>query len=129
MATVTKIKSFEDNHITLMARVTDGDGVNITQSAISTITYTITNLATGTVGSPVSLTVSSVVFDSLQETALGGNRWTEDATGYNFKHAIAGTNFAAPSTTYRVEHLFTPASGNAFFAGVFEITTRPIRTS
>ena len=128
---VTSANILEDNPVTCMARIVDGDGVNITVAGTSTVTVSVFDTTTGSVGSlnATGLTVdSSLIFDSLQEVGLSGNRWTKDQDGYNFRYAIPGSNFNTADTTYPIEFLFTPASGNPWFV-VFEVTTTEVRTS
>ncbi len=122
-----EITVLEDNPLVIMSRETDGDGTNITQSGISTITYSLFLISSGaTRAAAVSLTISGVVFDSLQETS-SPTRWLDgkgnaiDATGYNFRHTLAGSLFPTAGEVLQLEHLFTPASGNAFTAALYKI--------
>lgn len=129
--------------VTLMARILGNSGTPITQSDISTIAYTIRNLTLGT--TPVtstSLTVSSVVFNALQQS---DQRWTADSQyapgtdrrwGYNFLATLPAASFAdlfavdsaSPFdvTPYKVQVsvVFTPASGQPF-RQVFQFTPIP----
>ena len=118
----------EDNPLVIVSRETDGDGTDITQAGISTITYSLFLISTGaTRADATDLTVASVVFDTLQETS-SPTRWLDgkgnaiDATGYNFRHTLAGTLFPTAGEILQLEHFFTPASGNAFTTGLFKIT-------
>lgn len=88
-----------------------------------------------------SLTVASVVFDSLQQS---DPRWTRDNAqtpdawglfGYNFATELPASLFPATSTTaaailaapkeYQADVIFTPASGQAFRV-VFRWTAVPV---
>ncbi len=109
-ATVYQLKTMEDSGCSIMARVRLPSAAYITQSAISTVTvsYRRTDV-TGAI-TTTSLTVSAVVFDTLQT----GNFWTKDPTGYNFKWDASASIFTAGNGKYAVTFLFTPASGAAF---------------
>ncbi len=97
-------------------------GVYLTQGALSAITYTIRDLSRGTTVASGSLTISSVVFDTLQ---TGDLAWVQDAIGYNFKTILPGTAFAFTAVndaaglpqprTFLISVLFTPASGQPFY--------------
>ena len=115
---------YEDSGAFLMGRVLGNSGALITQSDISSITYYIWDITGNVEITSGSLTVSSVVFNSLQLD----DRCTEDDIGYNFGYAAPASWFAAPDHTYRIEVKFTPSSGQVFFA-VFEIITSAIYTS
>ena len=107
-----------------MGRVLGNDGAYLTQAVTSSITYLIHDITAGADIASGSLTVSSVIFDTLQTDG----RWTEDDTGYNFGHAVQAAWFATPDHTYRVEYKFTPSSGQVFWV-VFELMTSAIYTS
>lgn len=119
---------WEDGGATVMARVIGNAGTAITQASLTSIHYSLfdTNGATPetAVVAGTSLTVSDVVFDTLQTDA----RWTQDATGYNFRHTIAASVLAAPAHLYRAEYKFTPTSGEVFWV-VAEILTLGVSTS
>ena len=118
-ATVTKATAYEDSGAACMARVRDSAGNLIAQGTISTVHYAVYNKRTGaSVVASTSLTVSSVVFNSLQTDS----RWTVDSTGYNFRHNVAASTLSAGDTIYRIEYKFTPTSGEVFHV-VFEIHT------
>lgn len=119
----TKIHPFsawEDSGFSLMARVYGQTGAAITQAAISAITATFYNIddedAPVAIGSPASLTVADVVFDTLQTDS----RWTKDSTGYNFRYDVPAS-YTATGCKARVEIKFDPASGENFHV-VFEGT-------
>ncbi len=88
----------ENGSILMMARVDNWSAGYITQAAIVSASYTIylldarypENPDTRTVienHEDVALTVASVVFDTLQTTAMDP-AWTKDSTGYNFQYQL-----------------------------------------
>ena len=124
---------------TLMARVRGAAGQLITQASLTSVAYVVTDRTTGTVGTSTALTVSAVVFNSLQQ---GNPRWTQDDAnnlgpdgthGYNFLATIPASAFPAttpatpdydhtdpqvdplpiptPPRDYQVDVIFTPTSG------------------
>jgi len=109
---------YKNGTATLMARIVEDDATRIVQADVSTIVYSVylldssdpdtQTVQTGHDG--VSLTVANVIFDTLQTD----DRWTEDSTGYNFRHTVDVSSNAAFGTagrTYRVEYTLTPDSG------------------
>lgn len=118
---VTGVGALGSGH-TLMARILGNAGTPITQATLSGITYTIRDLtAQTTVASAQALTVSSVVYDSLQQE---DPRWDLDAAGYNFLAVIPASWFTdydvdedtgvVTSHRYQVDVEFTPVSGQPF---------------
>lgn len=104
---------FEDSGCRWMAYVRGNAGAAIVQADISSIVYSVfdksdlsTATATGT------LTVSSVIFDTLQTPSLDAC-WSKDSTGYNFGWNVPATIFATGDKTYRIEVKITPVSGEA----------------
>ena len=118
-------KVWEDSGCSLMARILGTDGDEIVQADISTITYAVHEKVAGTeIIASTSLTISAVVFDTLQTD----DRWHTDATGYNFRMDAPVTAFPTGGTTYMVEVKFTPASG-AVFHVVFEVAAQALNRS
>lgn len=111
---------WEDSGPTVLMRIVGQGGTNITQSDINTITYQVNNIdsadSTTATASSTGLTVSSVVYNTLQRDALWKNEDGEyiDDEGYNFKHALPASAFPVPSKLYHVKYRFTPASGEAW---------------
>ena len=102
----------EDSTFAVMLRL-QVDGVNATQSVLSAITWKAWDEQnTGVVHASGTLTVSSVVFDTLQTDG----RWTADSTGYNFRHDITQATFTDPGR-YLIEYTVTMTGGNSFIAG------------
>ena len=109
---------FKNGTATMLARVVGADAANVTQSDISTGTYSIYLLndqdadsRTAVTGhTDAALVVADVIFDTLQTDAI----WTKDSTGYNFKHEIVISSneaFAIAGREYLVEVSLTPTSG------------------
>jgi len=96
----------------LRARVLN-NGADITQAAISSITYSVYQLDPDNIDTrtaiaahtAVSVTTASVVFDTLQTDS--------QVARYNFKHqlATATTPFTTAGADYLVEYTVTPTSG------------------
>ncbi len=126
-AKIYEVTAWEDTGVSLMARVEGTDGANIQQADVSSIAYSvydITTLGSSSEATSGSLTVSDVVYDTLQTD----NRWDRDTTGYNFRHDVAAATLAAGGKIYRAEYKFTPASGEAYHV-VFEIKTKNLYRS
>ncbi len=109
---------FKNGSATLLARVVGAAGAVVARADIASIKYSIYLLdeddpdsqtaVTGHVAVPLS--VSGVIFDTLQTDAL----WTKDSLGYNFKHLLnvaAQPAFAAAGRSYRIVYELTPAAG------------------
>ncbi len=115
----------EDSAFSVMARIHAG-GANLTQSDVSAIEYQIfpTNSTTAHT-TATSLTVASVVFDALQTD----DRWTEDATGYNFRHDVAATVLTDPSKQYEIEYKVTLTAGDVFYLKPILIVVDSVKSS
>lgn len=109
---------FKNGGAILLARVVDGAGDPITTSDVVSLSYSVLELddcdpnsTTAVSGhDSESLSVGSVVFDTLQTDSL----WTVDATGYNFRHEIdVATDEAFPKAgvSYQARYVLTPVSG------------------
>lgn len=108
---IERIAILEDSPLTLRDRVIGSDGDPIQQADVSSIAYAVRDTADpSTVVASGSLTVASVVYDTLQTTD-----WTVDGTGYNFAATLAGTCFPSGDKIYRVEVVFTMASGGPIY--------------
>lgn len=104
---------------TLLARLRGQGGQLVTQASISAIAYAITDLTTGVTVATGSLTVSAVLFDTLQQDPI----WTRDSAslpgpdgswGYNFKTTLAAASIANGGDRYRADVKLTPVSGEPF---------------
>lgn len=93
-------------------------GAYLTQASLSSISYKITDLTLQAMVATRTLTIGSVIFDTLQ---TADSRWTQDATGYNFAYTIpaADLTFAASEDatlnpvlhSFQVDIQFVLASG------------------
>lgn len=118
----TPFSVFENSSGLLMARVDNWAAGYITQAIFGTAKYTIYLLDKDYPDDPdtrtvvenhedVALTVTDVVFDTLQTDDVWGAR---DATGYNFKHQIdVKTNqaFEIAGRQYLVVVTLVPTTG------------------
>jgi len=123
----TYARIWEDGGATMMARVTNDSAGNVVRSDVTSIAYNVFDLSSTTPGTAVSsdsLTVASVVYNSLQT----GGLWSKDSTGYNFKDTRPASIFSEPNHRYQIEYIFNPASGEDFPV-VFQVLTRPIWSS
>ena len=108
---IERITSAEDSEVTFRDRIIDQSGDAIQQADVASIAYRVADVtAPSTVVASGSLTVASVVYDTLQTTD-----WTADAIGYNFKGTLAGTCFPSGEKVYRVEFTFTMGSGGPLY--------------
>lgn len=106
-------KGTAGNPLELSARIQGAGQTNITQAALSAITYRTWKYesqrdaerdSNGTeVSTSASLTISAVVHDTLQA-------WSADSTGYNFKFTLPGVRRPTDNTWTRVDITFDPAA-------------------
>ena len=95
----------------VMARIAGQSGALITQASLTTIHRRVTNDQTGAeISASTALTISAVVFDTLQTDA----RWTKDATGYGFLDVVTAAILTTANIIHLVEYKFTPVSGQVF---------------
>lgn len=108
---VIEVKVHEDGSLALLGYVTKFRALPILQADISTITYTITDVVTGSAISGhdnQSLTVSAVIYDTLQDSDDDAS-W-DLVSGYNFRHVLGPT--AVPSVgPYQYEAKITMTDG------------------
>ena len=120
MASAAEIRGtvFKNGSATLLARVVGAAGAALTQSDVSTITYTVALLDdTDPDGETavddhedVSCTVATTISDTLQDDDL----WDVDHEGYNFKHTLdvsENAAFAVAGRSYRITFTITPVAG------------------
>lgn len=115
---------YEDSTFSVMSRF-EIDGSNATQAGCSSIQ--IKGWDTLDFDSTVlsaALTVSSVVFDTLQTDG----RWGVDATGYNFRYDVADTICVTAGSIYRFEAV-VETSGGSLPPIVWEVVCRETRSS
>lgn len=95
---------------TFMARWQGSTGGSLKQANVSAIAFQVHDLdvssTAAVVASSTGLTVASVIFDTLQTD----NRWSKDATGYNFRHTLGSTVFSVGGHTYQTEFKLTESS-------------------
>jgi hypothetical protein len=115
---------WEGSDALILARIRNINGNYLQQSDVALIQLTVydrnNNLAV--VYGPVSLTVSQVVFNSLQ---LNPVTWTVDATGYNFLYRIAGAAGFPNATDLRVDVIFTLTDATSFPVQ-YNLTVQPV---
>lgn len=104
---ITRIETHEDGGAYLMRRVTGNAGANIVQADISSIAYRVTDLEDASEVDSGSLTVSAVIFDTLQTDS----RWTKDTTGYNFGWQTLATQRPTGGKVNQIEVTLNPVSG------------------
>ena len=101
-----------------MARIVNTAGQNVQQAGVSAIKYSVyeldpcrpDNLTVVTGHDNVTLTISSVIYDTLQT----GGLWTVDSTGFNFSHEINVSSdeaFPKAGAQYQVRYELTPTTG------------------
>lgn len=95
----------------MMSRILGWSKTPIVQADISSIQCTVTDTLDGSETYDAALTVSAVVYDSLQTPAI----WTADGTGYNFRHTVPASALPNGGRVHRIEYRFTPASGEPFY--------------
>lgn len=122
---VTRGTITEGSGSTLSARIRSYDGDYLEQADVSAITYIVIDQYTGSTITSGSLTVASVIFDTLQ-TDVG---WTDeiDSTGYNFRYDSPKTWYPEGGRTYHVEVIFDLVSGEDV-SHLFKVTTIPVST-
>lgn len=119
MSAVIKTEAvFEDSGCYLLARIVGNNAANVVQADISSINLAVTQKGGDPDVTGTAVTVSSVIFDTLQTDA----RWTVDTDGYNFRYAVSPSQLPAGGRFYVFEFKFTPASGPVFHV-VFEVPT------
>lgn len=119
----------EDGDATVLARVTArnasgtatgvaGEGKWIQQVDVDSITCKVFDKKSATPESELftpSVTIASAILDTPDTS---DELWTADATGYNFFHDLAGSNFPDPDREYVVEYEFTLVGGKKFILRV-----------
>lgn len=116
---------WEDDSLTMMARVLAHDGEPAVVADYTSITYAVHDADGNQIIAPTGLTPADVAFDTLQTDA----RWGQDETGYNFRFTLGPTAFPDGGKTYFVEVLVTPNGGTAFVLHVWEVPTLHLRRS
>lgn len=90
------------------ARVANASGTAYTQASLSSISYTLIKLSDeSVVVAANNLTISSVVFDTLQTWPTD---LAPDSTGYNFLHRPAASAVDDENEAYEARYTFTDTS-------------------
>lgn len=110
MAAILIGKAVQDSGLTLLARILGAAGAPVTQLSLASIAYAVQDVTTGVQIGTGTLTIGTVIFDTLQTDAV----WTKDAVGYNFKATLASTLFANGGDTYQIDVKFVPVTGQQF---------------
>jgi hypothetical protein len=117
------------NSITILAYIDGVDQDAIVQADIASAAYVLTRvddgeeLSEGTTIASGSLTVSNVVFNTLQ-TTYG---WpTRLGAGYNFRHTLSGVNFATQNSKYYYTLTLTDQAGLPNVVRVPLVTDNPV---
>lgn len=124
---VRQIKIREGDAVKLMARVVGPRNTALTRSQVSAITWAAYDLKSNTSRAAIdsgTLTVNSVIYDTLQTTADDA-AWEEDETGYNFAYQFPADLFSRSgggSGRFRLEIRGVPAAGEKFWIGVWDVT-------
>lgn len=112
----------EDSPLVIMDRVVGISGAAITQATLTGIAFRAFEYASQEeaesdteqteVGTSETLTVSSVIFDTLQTAAPWDS--SKEATGYNFRTTIPAARFPNGGKWVAIEVTFDPVSGEDF---------------
>lgn len=108
---ITRAITIAESSVTLLARLQDAHSNDVLAEYVTSVAVKVFDKTLGTQTYTTTPTVSTVIFDTIQEDA----RWTVDGIGYNFAFTVPGSALPTGGTTYRVEILITPASGDPFF--------------
>jgi len=93
-------RQYQKSSVPLLARVLAPDGLAAQQADVSSATLKVYLQSDPTTAiAEVTLTVSSVFFDTLQTDPL----WTVDSTGYNFKYWTLPAHLPNGGQTYLLE--------------------------
>ncbi len=120
-----KAQVWEDSGLWLAARIKGNDGSYIQQSNFGTIDYAVHDADGQEVKATASLTVASVVYDTLQ---TADPRWPHNDTGYNFAFLFPASAFPTGGKTNSVEVKFTPSSGEPFHV-VWDVKVMDLKRS
>ncbi len=119
---IPRTEIFQGQGLTCISRVIGNNGQAIVRADIQSIACKVISVTGGgTTAATPAIVVASVVFNSLQ---TGDPRWTGDTTGYNFLHVIPASAFATPQADYKIQYVFTPATGEPFAIGFAAKTSR-----
>lgn len=101
----------ESSSFSIMYRVLV-DGAAAKQADVASVGFAVINDETKEViQSLTALTVSDVIFDTLQRDSM----WSTDATGYNLRHDVPQTLLTDATIRYRLEYKVTFTGGTEIF--------------
>ena len=116
---------WEDTTNTMLARVVGADAATVVQANVTRIEFKAFDLSiagSSAVASSTALTISEVIFDTLQTD----DRWTKDTTGYNFAHLVPSTVMSKGGHRYQIEYMATFSDGTKAMIGPFRPTAKAI---
>lgn len=103
----------ENSPFFVMMRIHGMVGATINQASVSGIIakiYEISGATPEVATQTENLTVSEVIFDTLQTAG-----WTTDATGYNFGHVVPAAWVVKGGAHYDIEYRVTPTAGDPYY--------------
>lgn len=98
--------AWEGTSLKVMARIVGKDNQVVTQSDVASVSYRVVESGDTEIASSASLTVSEVIFDSLQ-TPDDDPAWTKDSTGYNFMTILPPSVLPNGGKTVYIPFTFT----------------------
>ena len=113
----------ENSPFFVMMRIRGISGTPLNQVSVSSIVAKVYEISGATPTVPTqtnTLTVAAVVFDDYQTDS----RWTKDATGYNFGHAVPAAWVINGGARYDVEYRVTPLTGDPFYLPRVRVRTQ-----
>lgn len=114
--TIPSVVVVEDSVIVVMARAIAVDGDPVQQADLTALAWTSFDVSGNSVVlADQSLTISSVIYDTLQTT---DSLWDADSTGYNFKTTIPATAFPTGKNDYSLRIKFTDTGSNVWNAPI-----------
>lgn len=112
---------YHSSGVILMARLISESEALATQAAISSVKWYSFDLANpSTVVASGTISKTDVIFDTLQHAM-----WSEDATGYNFRHVLPASATPTGDRTYRIEYRIVPTGGERYHV-VYELESKAI---
>ena len=105
---------FPATSFVIYSRLIGLDGNPLTQATTSTITYVIHVATSASSSFTGTLTVASVIFDSLQ-TSGDDARWGGGDDGFNFRWSIAASLAPTAGVTFRYRVKITATDGSIFY--------------
>lgn len=135
MSDMVFIKGREDSPVTLLAHVQGADGLDITQDGVQSLSYQVwqydtreeceNDIEQTAIGTEVSLTVASTIYDELQT----GGGWEADDEGYNLRFVLPADKLPVGGKWYRVEVWIVDGDDLEYLAALYGIEARPTAKS